>query len=141
MSTDLDRLIDRCGIAADVLEVAERLEEIAVREARWLAAPRVVLADERRRVVRVVNAPREARKSPPTVLLHGVVDVMTHRRNIEPVARLLPGLAGAPDIDYQVVRTGAGDELLALLHDEVEPSVAHRSWGNGATDFLTTFDG
>jgi hypothetical protein len=38
-----------------------------------------------------------------------------------------------------VPKTAAGDDLLALLRDEIEPSVVERRFSNGATDLLTSF--
>jgi hypothetical protein len=43
------------------------------------------------------------------------------------------------DIDYVVPRTAAGDDLIALLADEVEPTVVRR-YPNGDTDLLTSFE-
>jgi hypothetical protein len=48
--------------------------------------------------------------------------------------------AGPPDLDYRLPRTAAGDDLLALLADELEPTVMVRRWSNGHTDLLTIFD-
>ena len=43
------------------------------------------------------------------------------------------------DIDYVVSRSAAGDALIALLADEVEPTVVVRRYPNGDTDLLTSF--
>jgi Protein of unknown function (Hypoth_ymh) len=40
----------------------------------------------------------------------------------------------------ETVKTAAGDDLLALLRDEVEPSVAVRRFSNSGADLLTAFD-
>jgi hypothetical protein len=44
------------------------------------------------------------------------------------------------DIDYVVSRSAAGDALIALLADEVEPTVVVRRYSNGDTDLLTSFE-
>jgi hypothetical protein len=49
-----DRLVDGYAIAHEYLDVAERLSDVAVANAEWLAQPRLKLLAESRRVVRVL---------------------------------------------------------------------------------------
>jgi hypothetical protein len=44
------------------------------------------------------------------------------------------------DIDDVVSRSAAGDALIALLADEIEPTVVVRRYSNGDTDLLTSFE-
>jgi hypothetical protein len=37
-------------------------------------------------------------------------------------------------------KTGAGDDLIALLRDEIEPTVVVRRYPNGDTDLLTSLE-
>jgi hypothetical protein len=74
-----------------------------------------------RRLVRVVNAPPEARRHPPRILRHYHDDAL-HQRGFEPVGKYYDR-ASERDLDYVVVRTRAGDALLAMLRDEADPSV------------------
>jgi hypothetical protein len=39
-----------------------------------------------------------------------------------------------------VSRSAVGDDLIALLADEVEPTVVVRRYSNGDTDLLTSFE-
>jgi hypothetical protein len=58
---DWDRLVDRYAIANEQVDHAERLSDVAVANAKWLARPRLKLQDESRRVVWTQNA----RRMPP----------------------------------------------------------------------------
>ena len=117
---DFERAIDRAVIWKEAADIAERQLEWATADAAYLTAPRVQLLDEQRRIVRVVNAPPEARRHPPAVLHHWWDDTLG-RRGFEPVARC-SGQPNPRDLDYVVSRTRAGDALLELLRDDVEPS-------------------
>jgi hypothetical protein len=96
------------------------------------------LVDESRRVVRVVNAPAEARSRPPRILRH-YFDDARGRRGVEPVG-VFVGSSCERDLDYRIARTGAGDDLLALLRDEVEPSVFMPGRQPHAGALQTTFE-
>jgi hypothetical protein len=39
-----------------------------------------------------------------------------------------------------VSRSASGDDLLALLRDEIDPTVLMRRYSNGDTDLLTSFE-
>jgi hypothetical protein len=67
-AADFDRAIDRAVIWQEAAEIAEDQLDRAMDNAAYLAAPRVRLVDEQRRIVRVVNAPEEARRHPPRIL-------------------------------------------------------------------------
>jgi hypothetical protein len=58
---------------------------------------------------------------------------------VEPVGRY-HARRNPRDVDYRVSKVAAGDDLLALLRDKVEPSVIVRRFSNGHTDLLTAFD-
>jgi hypothetical protein len=103
-----------------------------------LVAPRVKLVDESRRLVRVLDAPLAARSRPPRILRHYFNDAM-YRHDVEPVGVFI-GRSGEWDLDYRIVRTGAGDALLAMLRDEVEPSVFMPGRQPRAGAIETTFD-
>jgi hypothetical protein len=112
---------------------------LGVVNAEYLAQPRLKLLDESRPVVRVQNAPPDARRRPPRVLQHWHAAAPPSRSGVEPVAKYHDRPNGR-DIDYVVSRTAAGDELLALLRDEIEPTVVVHQFSNGATDLLTSFE-
>ena len=139
MAVDFDRLVDRAAIAGEVLDVAERAQYAAELDAAYLAAPRVTLVDEQRRLVRVVNVPPEARRDPPAVLSAGTVDPMTQQHRVEPVGRHRP-TDNPLDLDYALPLTAAGDDLIAHLRDGIEPSVQLRRWPGGRADLLTVWD-
>jgi hypothetical protein len=105
--------------------------------AAYLAAPRVRLVDQQRRIVRVVNAPVEARRHPPPTLRHWWTDTM-YRHGFELVGRF-HGRPTPRDIDYVVPRTAPGEDFLTILRDEVEPTVVVRRYSNGDNDLLTSF--
>jgi hypothetical protein len=136
VSAGWDRLVDRAVIAAEAAAVAERRCNVAVVNAEYLLAPRVKLVDEQQRLVRFGNAPASAR--PPRVLSHWYTDTM-HRRGVEAIGKY-HDRPNWRDIDYRVPKTAAGDHLIALLRDEIEPSVVERRFSNGATDLLTSFE-
>jgi hypothetical protein len=137
-AVDWDRMVDRWAIATEHVHIADRQQYIALRNAEYLAQPRLKLLDSSRRMVRVQNAPLDARRRPPRVLSHWYSDTM-HRRGVEPVGRYYDRPNGR-DIDYVVSRSATGDDLLALLRDEIEPSVVVRRYAGGATDLLTSFE-
>jgi hypothetical protein len=93
--------------------------------AEYLAPPGLKLLDESRRVVRVQNAPPDARRRPPRVLQHWHAAAPPSRSGVEPVGKYHDRPNGR-DIDYVVSRSAAGDDLIALLADEVEPTVVVR---------------
>jgi hypothetical protein len=93
--------------------------------AEYLAPPGLKLLDESRRVVRVQNAPPDARRRPPRVLQHWHAAAPPSRSGVEPVGKYHDRQNGR-DIDYVVSRSAAGDDLIALLADEVEPTVVVR---------------
>jgi hypothetical protein len=112
---------------------------LGVINAEYLAQPRLTLLDESRRVVRVQNAPPDARRRPPRVLKHWHAAAPPSRSGLEPVGKYHNRPNGR-DIDHVVSRSAAGDELIALLADEVEPTVVVRRYPNGDTDLLTSFE-
>jgi hypothetical protein len=63
VTVDLDRLIVRLAIWQEAAQLAEYRHSLAMEAAEYLVAPRVKLADEARRIVRVLNAPPEARRN------------------------------------------------------------------------------
>jgi hypothetical protein len=63
-------LMDRYAIATEAAHIAEHLSDMAMANAEWLVQPRLKLLDESRRVVRVQNAPPDARRRPPRLLRH-----------------------------------------------------------------------
>jgi hypothetical protein len=134
-----DRLVDRYAIATEAVDIAERRGDVAVANAEWLAQPRLKLLDESRRVVRVQNAPPDARRRPPRVLRHWHAAAPPSWSGVEPVGKYHDRPNGR-DIDYVVSRTAAGEDLIALLADEVEPSVVLRQFSNGDTDLSTSFE-
>ena len=135
---DFEPAIDRAVIWQEAVDIAERQLERAAADAAYLTAPRVQLVDEQQRVVRVVNAPPEARRHPPAVLHHWWDDTLG-QRGFEPVARCC-GQPNPRDIDYVVSRTRPGDGLLALLRDDVEPSVVVNNLPHGHRRLATSFD-
>jgi hypothetical protein len=94
--------------------------------------------DESRRIVRVVNSPVEARSRPPRILRHYFDDAL-HRRGVEPVG-VYVGRSCERDLDYRLLRTAAGDDLLGLLRDECEPSVFMPGQQPRAGALQTTFE-
>jgi hypothetical protein len=139
VSADWDRLVDRYAIAHEYLDVAERLSDVAMVNAEYLAQPRLKLLDESRRVVRVQNAPPDARCRPPRVLVHWHAAAPPSRSGLEPVGKYHDRSNGR-DIDYVVSRSAAGDAFIALLADEVEPTVVVRRYSNGDNDLLTSLE-
>jgi hypothetical protein len=134
-AADFERAIDRAVIWKEAAEIAERQLERAMDNAAYLAAPRVRLVDEQRRIVRVVNAPVEARRHPPRTLTQWWTDTM-YRRGFEPVGRF-HGRPTPRDLDYVVPRTEPGRDFLAILRDQIEPSVVME---NGRGELLVSFD-
>ncbi|HET6755943.1 MAG TPA: hypothetical protein VFH23_18540 [Jiangellaceae bacterium] len=61
------------------------------------------------------------------------------RSGVEPVGKYRERPNGR-DIDYVVSSSAAGDDLIALLADEIEPSVVVRRCAGGDTDLLTSFE-
>jgi hypothetical protein len=96
------------------------------------------LLEESRRVVRVQNAPPDARRRPPRLLTHWHAAGPPNRSGLEPVGKY-HDRSNWRDIDYVVSRSAAGDALIALLADEVEPTVVLRRYSTGDTDLLTSF--
>ena len=135
---DFERLVDRLAIANEARDLLERRNAATLVDAEYLLAPRVTLINEQQRIVRVVNAPEEARRDPPRILAHRYTDTLTKPR-VVPVGRYRTR-PNPRDVDYRVAKIAAGDDLLALLRDEVEPSVIVRRFSNGHTDLLTAFD-
>jgi hypothetical protein len=103
-----------------------------------LARPRLQLLDESRRVVRVQNAPPGARRRPPRVLIHWHAAASPSRSGLEPVGKYhdRPNML---DVDYVVPRSAAG-ALIALLADEIEPTVVVRRYSNGTDLLMTSFE-
>jgi hypothetical protein len=132
MAVDFDRLVDRYSIAADVLAVAERQQDQALRDAAYLAKPRVVLGDQQRRLVRVLNAPEEARRDPPPLLSHWWTDTLT-RGQVETVGRHRPNPDNPRDLDYQLSATRAGVVVGALCPDCQTPEENAEAEINAAT--------
>ena len=139
VSTDFERLVDRYGIALETRAIAERFSDMAMDNAQYLAAPRLKLLDKTRRIVRVQNAPPEARRQPPRILSYPRTDVMTGKSRYEPVGKY-HDRPNERDIDYLVTHTAAGDEILELLTDEVEPTVVMRRYPSGAAGLATSFE-
>jgi hypothetical protein len=75
----------------------------------------------------------------PRVLKHWHAAAPRSRSGLEPVDKYHDRPNGR-DIDYVVSRSAAGDDLIALLADEVEPTVVERRFSNGAPDLLTSFE-
>jgi hypothetical protein len=138
-AVDWDRLVDRYAIATEAVDIAERFSDVAVANAEYLARPRLKLLDESRRVVRVQNAPPDARRRPPRVLFHWHAAAPPNRSGLEPVGKY-HDRTNERDIDYVLPRTAAGDHLIALLADEIEPTVVVRRYSNGDTGLLTSFE-
>jgi hypothetical protein len=84
---DLERLIDQWAIYREYQNLVEYRHSLAMDAAEYLAAPRVTMVDKQRRIVRVVNAPQEARRNPPRTLSHHWTDAY-HRGTTEPVGKL-----------------------------------------------------
>jgi hypothetical protein len=135
---DFDRLVDRAAIWREYGAIVERRQAQAMRTAEYLAAPRVQPVDEPRRIVRVRNAPVEARSRPPRILRHYFNDARG-RRGVEPVG-VYTGRSCERDLDHRIAKTAAGDALLAMLRDEVEPSVFMPSRQPRAGALQTTFE-
>jgi hypothetical protein len=137
-SVEFDRLVDRAAICREIGEIVERRQFHAMRNAEYLAAPRLQLVDEERRIVRVVNAPVEARSRPPKILRHYYDDAM-YRKGVEPVG-IFHNQPFWRDLDYRIVRTAPGNALLAMLRDDINPSVVMpaRQPRDGALE--TTFE-
>jgi hypothetical protein len=131
---DFDRLVARAAVWREYGEIVERRQDRAMLAAEYLAAPRVKLVDESRRIVRVVNAPVEAGSRPPRILGH-------YRSDGElSAAGVYVGRSCGRDLDYRLLRTAAADDLLALLRDEVEPSVVVSDRRIAAGVLQTTFE-
>jgi hypothetical protein len=135
---DFERAIDRAVIWKEAAEIAERQLDQAMDNAAYLAAPRVRLVDEQRRIVRVVNAPVEARRHPPPTLQHWWTDTM-YRHGFELVGRF-HGRPTERDIDYVVPRTAPGEDFLAILRDQADPSVVVRNPSGSRAELLTSFE-
>jgi hypothetical protein len=124
---------------------------LGVVNAEYLAQPRLKLLDESRRVVPSAERPAGcwpppaagaqalARRRPPRVLKHWHAAAPPSRSGLEPVGKYHDRPNGR-DIDYVVPRSAAGDDLIALLADEVEPTVIVRRYSTGDTDLLTSFE-
>jgi hypothetical protein len=135
---EFDRLVARAAIWREYGAVVERRADRALLAAEDMAAPRLRLVDESRRTVRVLNAPAEARSRPPRILRHYFDDTL-NRQGVEPVGVYI-GRSCERDLDYRIVRTAAGDDLLAMLRDEVEPSVFMPGRQPRAGAIETTFE-
>jgi hypothetical protein len=133
-----DRLVDRWAIATEQVHIADRFSDRAMANAEYLVQPRLKLLDGSRRVVRVQNAPPDARRRPPRVLSHWFTDTL-HRSGVEPVGTYHDRPTGR-DLDYLVSTVPAGDALLVLLADGIEPSVVVRQFSGGGSDLLTSFE-
>ena len=139
MNPDFDRLVDRYAIALETRDIVERFTDVQMRSAQYLAAPRLKLLSKPRRIVRVQNAPPEARRQPPRILSYPRTDVMTGKSRYEPVGKY-HDRPNERDIDYLVTHTAAGDEILELLTDEVEPTIVMRRYPSGAAGLATSFE-
>jgi hypothetical protein len=137
-AADFERAIDRAVIWKEAAEIAERQLDQAMDNAAYLAAPRVRLVDEQRRIVRVVNAPVEARRHPPRTLRHWWTDTL-HRRGFELVGRY-HGRPTERDIDYVVPQTAPGEDFLTILRDQCEPSAVVKNPLTGRAELLTSFE-
>ena len=133
-AVDFDRLVDRWAIAHEVEDIAERQHDLAMRDAEHLAAPMLKLADERRRLVRVWNAPAEARRRPPALLATHWTDTL-HEHGVFHIGRLVDR-PSPRDLDYRIGRSRAGGDLLELLRLDLDPTVVLRSRSNGWADLL-----
>jgi len=76
---------------------------LGVVNAEYLAQPRLKLLDDSRRLVRVQNAPPDARRRPPRVLQHWHAAAPPSWSSLEPVAKYHDRPNGR-DIDYVVSR-------------------------------------
>jgi hypothetical protein len=115
---DFDGLADDAAVWREEFDrLAERPQDQARLAAERLAAPRVKLVDESRRIVRVTNAPLEVRSRPPRILVH------PRGRDGEPVAAAVYVGRSGWDLEYRLLRNDTADDLLGLLRDECEPSV------------------
>jgi hypothetical protein len=134
-----DRLVDRYAIATEAVHMAERRGDVAMANAEYLVQPRLKLLDESRRIVRVQNAPPDACRRPPRVLTHWHAAAPPSRSGLEPVGKYhdRPNML---DIDYVVPRSAAGDDLIALLADEIEPTVVVRCYSTGTDLLMTSFE-
>jgi hypothetical protein len=86
VTVDLDRLIVRLAIWQEAAQLAEYRHSLAMEAAEYLVAPRVKLADEARRIMRVLNAPPEARRNPLRTLSHHWIDAY-HRSTTAAVGK------------------------------------------------------
>jgi hypothetical protein len=78
--------------------------------------------------------------SPATAVAHA----LARRRAAKPerlrTGRQVPRPAKMRDADYVVPPHAAGDDLIALLADEIDPTVVQRRYSNGDTGLLTSFE-
>jgi hypothetical protein len=135
---DLERLEIRAAITREYEELVEYRTALAMQSAQWMLLPRVTLVDEQRRIVRVVNAPEEARSNPPRLLSHHWTDAYS-RGTTEPVGKF-HRQSSPRDLDDVLFPTSGGDELFALVADDAAPSVVVRRFTNGGSGLLTSFD-
>jgi hypothetical protein len=61
------------------------------------------------------------------------------RNMLEPVGKYHYRPNGR-DIDYVLSKSAAADDLIALLADDVEPTVVVRRYAGGDTDLFTSFE-
>jgi hypothetical protein len=137
-AVDWDRIVFRAVIVSEAPEITEQSADVAMVNAEKWARPRLQLLDESRRVVRVQNAPPDARRHLPWLLKHWHAAAPPSRSGLEPVGKY-HDRPNVLDVDYVVPRSAAGDALIALLADEVEPTVVVRRHSIG-TDLLTLFE-
>jgi hypothetical protein len=88
---------------------------------------------------RAGGAGAKRRRRPPQLLTHWHAAAPPNRSGLEPVGKYHDRPNGQ-DIDDVLSRSAAGDDLIALVADEVEPTVVVRRYSNGDTDLLTSFE-
>jgi hypothetical protein len=138
VTKDLDRLEIRSAIWQEATELLEYRRALALEDAEYTVSPRVKLVDRPARVVRVVNAPPDARQNPPQLLSHIWWDAY-HQKHSDVVGKL-HRQSSPRDLDYVLFPISGGDNLLALVADDAAPTVQMRKWTNGHTDLLAYFD-
>jgi hypothetical protein len=87
----------------------------------------------------VRNAPPSRTRRPPRLLTRWHAAARPNRSGVEPVGKY-HDRPNERDIDYMVPRSAAGYDLIALLADEVEPTLVMRRYPNGDTDLFTSFE-
>jgi hypothetical protein len=132
-------LVDRYAIATGQIDLAERPGGGAMANAEYLVQPRLKLLDESRRVVRVQNAPPDARRRPPRVLTHWHAAAPPSRNGPEPVGNYHDRPTGGTSTTWcpgpPLATTSSRD-----WPDEIEPTVVVRRYSNGTDLLMTSFE-